>query len=94
MCIGDKYIIKHVFADTMRSTAVLIAAGLSYTLNLGEPDIVDAVAALAVSLIILFSLGPLLRGILHAIGQMRHLKAFATKLAEEKPISSSSMASF
>jgi hypothetical protein len=34
---------------------------------------VDAVAALAVSLIILMSLGPLLRGIYHAWTQLRWL---------------------
>jgi len=76
----------HVFADTLRSTAVLIAAGLSYVLKLGAPTVVDAVAALAVSLIILFSLGPLLRGIFHASGQLRHLSNFATRLSEERPL--------
>lgn len=77
----------HVFADTLRSTAVLIAAGLSYMLQLGQPEIVDAVAALAVSLIILLSLGPLLGGIVHAYKQMRQLSHFATRLSEEgRPI--------
>lgn len=47
---------------------------------------VDAVAALAVSLIILFSLGPLLGGIFHAWGQLRNLSKFATKLSERRPI--------
>eukprot|EP00571_Detonula_confervacea_P002944 CAMPEP_0172312016 /NCGR_PEP_ID=MMETSP1058-20130122/16410_1 /TAXON_ID=83371 /ORGANISM="Detonula confervacea, Strain CCMP 353" /LENGTH=337 /DNA_ID=CAMNT_0013025357 /DNA_START=94 /DNA_END=1104 /DNA_ORIENTATION=- len=56
----------HVFADTLRSTAVLLAAGIAYTFKVGDPAVVDAVAALAVSLIILLSLGPLLRGIFHA----------------------------
>ena len=59
---------QHVFADTLRSTAVLIAAGMSYTFKIGAPAVVDAVAALAVSLIILCSLGPLLGGIFHAWG--------------------------
>ncbi|KAL7493535.1 hypothetical protein ACHAWT_002484 [Skeletonema menzelii] len=63
----------HVFADTLRSTAVLIAAGLSYCLNVGEPPFVDAVAALAVSIIILLSLGPLLNGIIHAAEQLKQL---------------------
>jgi len=76
-----------VFADTLRSTAVLIAAGLSYILQMGQPEIVDAVAALAVSLIILLSLGPLLGGIGHAYKQMRQLSHFATRLSEEgRPI--------
>eukprot|EP00804_Cyclotella_cryptica_P008674 CCRYP_020843-RA/>CCRYP_020843-RA protein AED:0.04 eAED:0.04 QI:357/1/1/1/1/1/3/420/350 len=63
----------HVFADTLRSTAVLLAAGISYTFKVGAPAVVDAVAALAVSLIILMSLGPLLRGIFHAWRQLRRL---------------------
>ncbi|KAL7511445.1 hypothetical protein ACHAXN_009522 [Cyclotella atomus] len=63
----------HVFADTLRSTAVLLAAGISYTFNIGAPATVDAVAALAVSIIILMSLGPLLRGIFHAWSQYRRL---------------------
>lgn len=75
-----------MFADTLRSSAVLIAAGLSYSLRLGVPEVVDAIAALAVSLIILFSLGPLLRGIFHAWGQLRHLSKFATRLSEERPM--------
>ncbi|KAL7478298.1 hypothetical protein ACHAW6_004080 [Cyclotella cf. meneghiniana] len=63
----------HVFADTLRSTAVLLAAGISYTFKLGAPAVVDALAALAVSFIILMSLGPLLRGIFHAWKQLRRL---------------------
>ncbi|KAL7542006.1 hypothetical protein ACHAXR_011918 [Thalassiosira sp. AJA248-18] len=76
----------HVFADTLRSTAVLLAAGISYTFKVGVPSVVDAIAALAVSLIILFSLGPLLRGILHAWGQLQHLSKFANRLSEGRPI--------
>lgn len=70
-----------MFADTLRSTAVLLAAGLSYTFEVGAPSVVDAAAALAVSLIILFSLGPLLKGIFHASGQLRHLSKFANRLS-------------
>ena len=64
---------QHVFADTLRSTAVLIAAGLSYCLKVGDPPFVDAIAALAVSIIILLSLGPLLNGIIHAAEQLKQL---------------------
>ena len=76
----------HVFADTLRSTAVLIAAGLSYMFHVGAPAVVDAIAALAVSLIILFSLGPLLQGIFHAWGKLRQLSHFATRLSENRPM--------
>mmetsp|Transcript_49118 Transcript_49118/g.104470 ORF Transcript_49118/g.104470 Transcript_49118/m.104470 type:complete len:348 (+) Transcript_49118:111-1154(+) len=76
----------HVFADTLRSTAVLLAAGLSYTFKVGTPAVVDAIAALAVSLIILFSLGPLLNGIFHAWVQLRHLSNYATRMSAETQI--------
>mmetsp|Transcript_1146 Transcript_1146/g.1921 ORF Transcript_1146/g.1921 Transcript_1146/m.1921 type:complete len:359 (+) Transcript_1146:82-1158(+) len=71
----------HVFADTLRSTAVLIAAGLSYCLKIGEPQFVDAVAALAVSIIILLSLGPLLNGIIHAAEQLKQLSKLKTRFS-------------
>lgn len=76
----------HVFADTLRSIAVLLAAGLSYTFSVGAPTFVDAIASLAVSVIILCSLGPLLRGIFHAWGQLRLLSNFATRLSEKRPM--------
>jgi len=72
----------HVFADTLRSTAVLIAAGLSYCLKIGEPPFVDAVAALAVSIIILLSLGPLLNGIVHAADQLKQLSRLKTRFSQ------------
>jgi len=72
---------QHVFADTLRSTAVLIAAGISYTFKVGEPPFVDAVAALAVSIIILLSLGPLLNGILHAAEQLKQLSRLKTRFS-------------
>jgi Co/Zn/Cd efflux system component len=74
----------HVFADTLRSTAVLLAAGISYTFKVGAPAFVDAIAALAVSVIILLSLGPLLRGIGHAWVQLRRLSNFEARLAADR----------
>lgn len=73
----------HVFADTLRSSAVLIAAGISYYFKLGEPAFVDAIAALAVSLIILLSLGPLLNGIRHASEQLKQLSRLQTRIAPQ-----------
>lgn len=73
---------QHVFADTLRSTAVLLAAGISYTFKVGEPAMVDAIAALAVSLIILMSLGPLLRGIYHAWSQLRRLSEIREQMKQ------------
>ena len=77
---------QHVFADTLRSTAVLIAAGLSYCLKIGEPQFVDAVAALAVSIIILLSLGPLLKGIVHAAQQLKQLSRLKTRFSSGVPV--------
>jgi Co/Zn/Cd efflux system component len=74
----------HVFADTLRSAAVLLAAGISYTFKVGAPAFVDAIAALAVSVIILLSLGPLLRGIGHAWVQLRRLSNFEARLAADR----------
>jgi Co/Zn/Cd efflux system component len=73
-------ILQHVFADTLRSTAVLLAAGISYVFNIGAPATVDAVAALAVSIIILMSLGPLLRGIYHAWSQFSRLSVIKERM--------------
>jgi Co/Zn/Cd efflux system component len=50
-------------ADTMRSIAVLVAAAMSFFLNL-SPELSDAVAAIIVSIIIAVSLGPLIVGLM------------------------------
>ena len=62
---------------------MLIAAGISYIFKVGAPVVVDAIAAVAVSVIILLSLGPLLKGITHAWGQLRQLSKFAARLSAE-----------
>jgi len=53
----------HVFADTMRSIAVLLAGGISYFTNIISPEVADASAALIVSLIIFLSCLPLFNGL-------------------------------
>lgn len=77
----------HVCADTMRSTAVLIAAGIAYLVpNVVSPENADAWAAIAVSIIILISLIPLLEGLcltgLEIYSLTRHPPSFS--LVEEK----------
>ncbi len=64
----------HVFADTLRSLAVMIAALLSVFAGY-DGDLVDAVAALVVSVIIVVSLFPLLSGLRRTMGTYRSLKA-------------------
>lgn len=54
----------HVFADTLRSTAVIIAVALAMIFpDQISPLAADATAALVVSLLILLSLLPLLHGL-------------------------------
>jgi len=52
----------HVFADTIRSISVLVAAILGATVHSITPEIADAVASIVVSAVILFALLPLLVG--------------------------------
>lgn len=65
---------QHVCADTLRSTAVLIAAGFAFLLpkNLSASNS-DAIAAVAVSVIILGSLLPLVQGLVLTALQIYHL---------------------
>lgn len=53
----------HVCADTMRSIAVLVAAGIAYLFQAVSPVEADATAAIVVSIIIIVSLLPLLQGL-------------------------------
>ena len=70
--IMDPFFVQHICADTMRSTAVLLAAGIAIcipTSNHIEEQyyavLADSMAALIVSLIILLSIVPLLQAIYH-----------------------------
>ena len=53
----------HVCADTMRSIAVLVAAGIACLFQAVSPEAADATAAIVVSIIIIVSLLPLLQGL-------------------------------
>jgi len=57
------YITQHICADTLRSTAVLIAGGIACAFNSVSSERADSWAAIAVSITILMSLVPLLRGL-------------------------------
>lgn len=63
----------HVIADTMRSSAVVIAAIISITVDTVNPNLADAWAAITVSLIIFISMIPLGRGLVQKCIQLRHL---------------------
>ncbi|GBG34835.1 Hypothetical Protein FCC1311_110572 [Hondaea fermentalgiana] len=65
----------HVTADTMRSSAVVVAAIVSIKGENVHAGIADAWAAVAVSIIIFLSMIPLVRGMVQKISQLRKLDA-------------------
>lgn len=65
----------HVFADTLRSIAVMIAAFIAaFNENVSGQD-ADASAAIAVSVLIVLSLTPLVRGIIYTWSELQALNA-------------------
>ena len=78
-------VIQHVMADTMRSIAVLIAAGIAWRYKSIDPSTADASAAVVVSIIIALSLGPLLAALVRTfkeIVDIRREKAVARRDAQ------------
>lgn len=65
----------HVFADTLRSIAVIVAAGLAEVLPAVTPEEADATAAVVVSVLILLSLVPLTRGLWSSVAELRAILA-------------------
>lgn len=65
----------HVFADTLRSIAVIIAAVLAEVLPAVTPEEADATAAVVVSFLILLSLVPLLQGLWRSLAELRAIMA-------------------
>jgi len=63
----------HVCADTLRSTAVLVAAGLAFLMPSLDGATADSLAAVAVSFIILVSVIPLLQGLVRTALELRRL---------------------
>eukprot|EP00565_Helicotheca_tamesis_P004652 CAMPEP_0185732744 /NCGR_PEP_ID=MMETSP1171-20130828/17353_1 /TAXON_ID=374046 /ORGANISM="Helicotheca tamensis, Strain CCMP826" /LENGTH=360 /DNA_ID=CAMNT_0028402313 /DNA_START=122 /DNA_END=1201 /DNA_ORIENTATION=+ len=74
----------HVFADTLRSIAVVIAAGLAAIFECIRPEASDSVAAIVVSFIILISLGPLLVGLFVSIRELRALYRTASEAKDRE----------
>ena len=66
---------QHVFADTLRSIAVLIAALLSVLVEEVTPEEADAAAAVVVSGLILLSLLPLFQGLFQTFHQLRIIRS-------------------
>ena len=68
------FIFQHVCADTLRSVAVLVAAGLGTLFSdFVTPSQVDSAASVLVSIIILTSLGPLVQGLYFTACKIREI---------------------
>jgi Co/Zn/Cd efflux system component len=63
----------HVMADTLRSIAVLVAAGIATAFKGIDGSMADASAAVVVSVIIAISLGPLIAGLLGTWKELQEL---------------------
>ena len=66
---------QHVFADTLRSIAVLVAACLSVLVPEITPEEADASAAVVVSGLIILSLIPLFNGLVQTFHELRMIQA-------------------
>jgi len=66
---------QHVFADTLRSIAVLVAACLSVLVTEITPEEADASAAVVVSALIILSLIPLFNGLGKTFQELRMIRA-------------------
>ena len=67
-------------ADTLRSTAVLVAATIAFLFESVEGSVADALATLVVSAIILVSLLPLVHGLIATIRRIIELRSTAPVL--------------
>ena len=65
----------HVFADTLRSIAVIVAAALAEVVPDVTPEEADATAAVVVSILILLSLVPLFQGLLKSLSELQAIRA-------------------
>lgn len=74
---------QHVFADTLRSIAVIIASLIAEISKTVTPEVADATAAVVVSAVILLSLIPLFQGLVSTWAELRLI------YAEEKAFSNS-----
>jgi Co/Zn/Cd efflux system component len=61
----------HVFADTLRSLAVIVAAVMAEVLPNVTPEVADATAAVIVAFLILLSLIPLIQGLVRSTSELR-----------------------
>ena len=65
----------HVFADTLRSIAVIIASVIAEFVDIVTPEEADATAAVVVSTLILLSLIPLFHGLVQTFSELKSIRA-------------------
>ena len=75
----------HVFADTCRSIAVIIAAGIAEIVPSVTSEVADATAAVIVSIIIFASVLPLFRGLCHTWSELRSISREEKALIHNEP---------
>lgn len=78
--------IQHVFADTLRSVSVVIAAIVALTIDAVSPEIADSTAAVVVSIIICMSLLPLFRGIAHTWYELQSISREELNVVDDAKI--------
>jgi Co/Zn/Cd efflux system component len=61
----------HVFADTLRSIAVIIASVIADVVDSVTPEEADAAAAVVVSILVLLSMVPLFHGLVQSVSELR-----------------------
>ncbi len=66
--------IQHISADTLRSISVLLASIIAISDTKIHPDRADAAAALVVSLLIIFTILPLVRGLFLTWKELQKIK--------------------
>lgn len=75
----------HVFADTLRSFAVILAAGIALIVDPVTPEVADAAAAVVVSGLILLSIVPLAQGLVRTASELSALVAEEKKRGTDEP---------
>jgi Co/Zn/Cd efflux system component len=74
----------HVLADTLRSLAVILAASLAEFLPVVSAEVADAAAAVVVSIVILLSLMPLVRGMVQTYFALQHVNDQLMKVTKDE----------
>jgi Co/Zn/Cd efflux system component len=64
----------HVFADTLRSVAVLVAAVVALLGPNVTPEVADSFGSVVVSLLILFTVVPLVHGLVRSVSELRAIR--------------------